>query len=151
MSSWSKVLKILIRTNFLSTEKAIGFGNWNNVDATITRYYNVGFRHEVDHWITIKSIFKIPRLHEILSRANFYSIEKAIAFEKWNKYWEYHKSQSERRFSTRSWRMEFSLEHVFMIQSSKNFALDQFSLDEEGNRLWKLEHCWCDHDSLLLC
>ena len=53
-----------------------------NVDTSMTHYYNVRFRHEVNHWITIKSIFKIPRLHEILIRANFYWIEKAIAFEK---------------------------------------------------------------------
>ena len=74
--------------------------NVANVKTTITRYIEVGFRHEVVHWITIKRIFKLSKLHEILIQTNFGSTEHAIAFEKRWKYLEYLKSPSGRNFST---------------------------------------------------
>ena len=53
---------------------------------TKIRYEVADFRHEVDRWIMIRGIFKLSKLHEILSGANFSLTEKAIAFEKQNKY-----------------------------------------------------------------
>ena len=58
--------------------------NVKNFETTITFYIEVGFRYEVGHWITIKSIFKLAKLHEILTQSNFASSEKAITFEKWS-------------------------------------------------------------------
>ena len=72
--------------------------NVANVETTITRYIEVGFRHEVVRWITIKSIFKLSKLHEILIQTNFGSTEYAIDFEKRRKYFEYLKSPSGRHF-----------------------------------------------------
>ena len=40
--------------------------NVANVETTITRYIEVGFRHEVGRWIMIKNIFKLSKLHEVL-------------------------------------------------------------------------------------
>ena len=56
--------------------------NVANVETILTRYIEVGFRHEVDRWIMIKSIFKLSKLHEFLIRINFCSTEYAIGFEK---------------------------------------------------------------------
>ena len=53
-----------------------------NVETILTPYIEVGFRHEVDRWIMVNSIFKLSKLHEILIRTNFYSMELVIAFEK---------------------------------------------------------------------
>ena len=53
---------------------------------TITHYIEVCFRHKVDSWITIKSIFKISKVYQILTQTNFGSTEYAIAFEKRMKY-----------------------------------------------------------------
>ena len=58
--------------------------NVANFETAITLYIEVGFRHEVGHWITIKSIFKLAKLHEILIQTNFGSSDKAITFEKWS-------------------------------------------------------------------
>jgi hypothetical protein len=64
----------------------MGFRKWINVNTTEIHYEVAGFRHEVDRYTTIRGIFKLSKLHVILSRVNFDSTEKAIAFEKWNKY-----------------------------------------------------------------
>ena len=45
--------------------------NVANVETTITRNIEVGFRHEIDRWITIKIIFKLSKLHLILIQTNF--------------------------------------------------------------------------------
>ena len=74
--------------------------NVANVRMTITHFKEVGFIHEVEHWITIKTIFKISKLQEILSQTNIGSTEYAIAFEKRMKYLEYLKSPSGRYFLT---------------------------------------------------
>ena len=63
-----------------------GEGYKANLDTTVTRCKVVSFRHEVDHWIVIKSISKISKLHEILIRTDFNSTEKAKAFRKISKY-----------------------------------------------------------------
>ena len=57
--------------------------NVANFAPILTRYIEVGFRQEVDRWITNKNIFKLSKLHEILIRTNFCSTEQAIAFEQW--------------------------------------------------------------------
>jgi 5S rRNA maturation endonuclease (ribonuclease M5) len=62
--------------------------NRANVHTIVTRYKVVGFRHEVDSWIVIKSIHKLSNLHEILILTDFDSTEKAKAFRKMSKYWE---------------------------------------------------------------
>ena len=56
--------------------------NVANVETILSRFVEVGFRHEVDCWTMIKSIFKLSKLHEILIQANFCYTVYAIAFEK---------------------------------------------------------------------
>ena len=56
--------------------------NVANVEKILTRYIEVGFRHEVDRWIMIQSIFKLAKWHEIFIQNNFCSTVYAIAFEK---------------------------------------------------------------------
>ena len=89
--------------------------NVANVKTTITRYIEVSFRHEVVRWITIKGIFKLSILDEILIHTTFRSTEYAKAFEKRWKYLEYLKSPSGRNFSTRSGPLECYLEQDLMI------------------------------------
>ena len=67
---------------------------------TITHFIEIDFRHEVDHWITIKSIVKLSKLQEILIQTNVGSMEYAIAYEKRMNYLEYLKSPSGRYFLT---------------------------------------------------
>ena len=59
-------------------EKAIGFGNWKNVDSTITRYYNVSFRYEVDSCIAFKIKFNQTKFFKIICHTNFRLTDQAI-------------------------------------------------------------------------
>ena len=52
----------------------------------ITCYRGVGFIDEVESWIAAISIFKIGKMHKILSRISFGTTENAIACGKRRKY-----------------------------------------------------------------
>ena len=49
--------------------------NVANVETILTRYIDLGVRHEVDRWIMVNSIFKLSKLHEILIQTKFCSTE----------------------------------------------------------------------------
>ena len=56
----------------------MGFREWTNINTTKIHYEVAGFRHELNRYIMIRGIFKLSKLHKILSRTNFGSTEKDI-------------------------------------------------------------------------